>query len=53
VGGQNLAYGDIISAVNANNTFVNYIVLPARSIIPQTSLPADDDDKLKIAVPLV
>lgn len=53
VGGQNLAYGDIISAVNANNTFVNYIVLPSRSLIPQTALPIDDDEKLKIAIPLV
>jgi hypothetical protein len=53
VGGQNLAYGDIISAVNANNTFVNYIVLPSRSLVPTNATPIDDDDKLKIAVPLV
>lgn len=53
VGGQNLAYGDIISAVNGNNIFVNYIVLPSRSLVPTNATPIDDDDKLKIAIPLV
>lgn len=55
VGGQNLAYGDVISAVNANNTFVNYIVLPTESVAPMSAPRAvdDHDNKLKLAVPLV
>jgi hypothetical protein len=52
VGGQGLTYGDVISAVNANNSFVNYIVLPAKDVFIGPVDTTNEDVTLKLAVPL-
>lgn len=53
VAGDGIPYGDVISAVNANNAFVNYIVLPAEPYTVGATDNSVNVNKLKLAIPLV